>query len=512
MESWTQKIIQWLLFPYSMPLDSPHVDNPHESYLNNESEFEVSQQDVLRLISVVGYSDSLSAWLTRLKRHDNPANKCLKTVKYASHLQVWLHGFAYFLIGFGLIGSLSLLIAIGLGVIIWSRNLRYQVWKHCDSVNVVSAECKQFFEHGGAAEIRLMLYNKANLDLYDVLVYIEAPFSSEGAIWHSIPHLKATSGEEVKLSFVMDKGVGVYPLKQLTMSVSDRLGLHTYSVHKALDVQIQIAPLSTAIAEFPLPVGHSLSYSGLHETRHEGASCNFLQLRAWRDGDNYRHIHWSKSLKTDSLLVSTFESTAQLKCYLFIDYRSIGHSDFEEVSSYNDLFNNLYSFSQYLSDEEIDFRVITEHWDTQMGKGTDHLSGLFWHIMSTECTGERSACDLLIDYAHDIEPGSLVVLFVTTAGFDCASILIQINVLIEAGVDLRLVMIDSTAYSTQLMTLAQVTDGAAWLSVKSAQEMIEDRSEVPDLQEIYQLISQKSYRLTPKKNLNEVICDSAARI
>lgn len=58
---------------------------------------------------------------------------------------------------------------------------------------------------------------------------------------------------------------------------------------------------------------------GLHRSPHRGFSAEFAELRAYRPGDDLRHIDWRMYGRSDRYYVKQFEEETNLRSYLLVD-------------------------------------------------------------------------------------------------------------------------------------------------------------------------------------------------
>jgi uncharacterized protein (DUF58 family) len=58
---------------------------------------------------------------------------------------------------------------------------------------------------------------------------------------------------------------------------------------------------------------------GLHRSPHRGFSAEFAELRAYRPGDDLRHIDWRMYARSDRFYVKQFEEETNLRAYLLVD-------------------------------------------------------------------------------------------------------------------------------------------------------------------------------------------------
>lgn len=58
---------------------------------------------------------------------------------------------------------------------------------------------------------------------------------------------------------------------------------------------------------------------GLHRSPHRGFSAEFAELRAYRPGDDLRHLDWRMFGRSDRYYVKQFEEETNLRAYLLVD-------------------------------------------------------------------------------------------------------------------------------------------------------------------------------------------------
>src|SRR5262249_54557390 len=59
--------------------------------------------------------------------------------------------------------------------------------------------------------------------------------------------------------------------------------------------------------------------SGLHRSRHHGASVEFAEHKEYAPGDEIKHIDWKAYGKFDRYYIKRFEEETELKAYLVLD-------------------------------------------------------------------------------------------------------------------------------------------------------------------------------------------------
>lgn len=111
---------------------------------------------------------------------------------------------------------------------------------------------------------------------------------------------------------------GHYQIGRMTARVQDPLGL--FEIEKVFDKTIDVLiypkiwPL-TKLGILPSELyGRRAMYSPVYEDY-----TNIKELRDYRSGDNFKHVHWKLSAKTEQLRVKQYELNAKLRIHLVID-------------------------------------------------------------------------------------------------------------------------------------------------------------------------------------------------
>lgn len=504
--AWLDKCLYFLFANEKTPAGKNFVINPHDAYRRKLDQEQLSVDEVVRVADQAGYHPQLEVMLRQLSAcRRSRFDRLIFKLQYAIVSQKSVDRLALVFCLLGIFPRFNVFLSVGVGIFLGSRWLRYRLWQVTDEVGVLSVSVEETLALHQSSELKIKLQNRSKRVFYDVLVVLECPFVADGMLWGCLPMLQPRRSDTLVLPFAIDKGMGAYPMTELTISVSDALSLTTFSIKELMALNIKIAPDLQAPIDFSFSDGKIVSPIGESETQKEGLSCNFFQLRPWRYGDSVKRIHWSRSLRLDQLLVMSFESTAHLEANVLIDYRKTGHCDFDQQSSQIDLLNGLFGICQLCSLRGLSTRVITEHWITPMGKGVDHLQLIAHQMKQVKAEGEQSLNQLLQKHAHEFLAGSVLFLFLNTFVLDVEPILSQLYALMKNKIEIYIIAIDSTAYCTALMNAAGIQDGIAWQRIALFDEVMQRRSYHPEVLQMHELLAVRTFLLQPNKSIHDVM-------
>ncbi|MHC2066415.1 DUF58 domain-containing protein [Bremerella sp. T1] len=117
---------------------------------------------------------------------------------------------------------------------------------------------------------------------------------------------------------------GVYPQAPPLIVTEFPFGL--WKAHRLVSVEKELTvwPKSYRLSNFPLPQGnhHSVTSPSDHRIGHEGERTS---VRAFRQGDSLRSIHWSLTARHCRFIVSERQGSAQTRARIFVDLAQNSH-------------------------------------------------------------------------------------------------------------------------------------------------------------------------------------------
>jgi len=405
----------------------------------------------------------------------------------------------------GYFSSFNAFFAAGLGWIVWSRLMYLSVWHCMDGIEVKKVKIQERAQEKTQISMTITLRNSNVRPVYDLLVYLPCAATSEGAVWACVPKVEPNSTARVNLTFHSDTGMGRFEFDKILLSVSDVFGLHTLTLSHDIEATLTISPDVIPLLDFPLPEGFISSPLGYWETGQAGQSCNFLQLRPWRPGDSIRHVHWARSLRADELLVQSFESTAHVQATFVLDHHPAGHCHFGKLSSLETLRDSLFSLACYCNSHHLETRVLTDQWDTGMGRGAQQVGLIAHMLVHTNLDGSKHINQLLIDASEEIAPRSLLVLFFTTGGFHIEAALETIYELLQRQVHIVLIGVDSMAFGLAVAKDAKLYDNDALMAIREFERLFKERDHDDEVQRVKSHLSANTYLLRPGTTLADIV-------
>lgn len=150
-------------------------------------------------------------------------------------------------------------------------------------------------------------------------VYARQPFSLRYRIWHEgrlwdrrllliagvgegkpvlVPHLAKRAREDGALELTVNQR-GRLRIPYLHLSSIYPLGLFRKGMRYRVDLEMLVYPRLLAADEYRIQGGGP---TGEHPSRKAGSGHELLTLRAFRQGDDRRNIHWKQSARTGGLI------------------------------------------------------------------------------------------------------------------------------------------------------------------------------------------------------------------
>lgn len=414
---------------------------------------------------------------------------------------------AYLCIVLGAYADFNIFFAVGLGWVIWSRICYLSAYQCIDQLNVTNIKLIGAPLHKGErGTLQVTIKNENSGAVFDVLVFFPTAMSSDAALWANASCIEGRTVSRVNVPCHANAGMGRFVLKQLFISVSDRFGLHTVTVEHVISHEVVVVPEPLALSQFPLPAGFIPNPLGYWETGQSGQSCNFLQLRPWRPGDSIRFVHWARSLRADELLVQTFETAASVQATFLLDHHPAGHCVYGDISSLETLRESLFALAGYCTTHHIDTRIMTDQWDTGMGRGAEHLQLIREIMINTRLDSQLRMGEMLARTAQELPPRSLLVLFFSTGGFKIKEALEVIYGLIQRQIDIVLIGADSMLFSESVSDRALLQGVESEWAVGEFHKILHEREKDPEVRRLKSMLAQHTYLLGPGMTIADVLC------
>ncbi|HSL25902.1 MAG TPA: DUF58 domain-containing protein [Acidimicrobiia bacterium] len=137
-------------------------------------------------------------------------------------------------------------------------------------------------------------------------------------------------GEEAVASYwIVCRPRGVYRVGPTTVRVGDPLGLASAEYSWGETDQLIVYPAIEALSGYPVVRGRDPAQSASRPEHSQRGGEDFFTLRAYREGDDLRRVHWPSSAKLDDLMIRQMENPWQSRALIFFDVRSGSYPDAE---------------------------------------------------------------------------------------------------------------------------------------------------------------------------------------
>jgi hypothetical protein len=217
-------------------------------------------------------------------------------------------------------------------------------------------------------------------------------------------------------------------------------------------------------------------------------------------------VHWARSLRADELLVQTFETAASVQATFLLDHHPAGHCVYGDISSLETLRESLFALAGYCTTHHIDTRIMTDQWDTGMGRGAEHLQLIREIMINTRLDSQLRMGEMLARKAQELPPRSLLVLFFSTGGFKIKEALEVIYGLIQRQIDIVLIGADSMLFSESVSDRALLQGVESEWAVGEFHKILHEREKDPEVRRLKSMLAQHTYLLGPGMTIADVLC------
>lgn len=111
---------------------------------------------------------------------------------------------------------------------------------------------------------------------------------------------------------------GFYKLGELSVKICDAFNIFTKEVFFNTKIDLLVYPRVHEVTYFKLPATEMFGNYTVKNSINEDYT-SISTIREYRDGDNYKMIHWKSSAKLDNIYVRKNELSGSIKSYIFLD-------------------------------------------------------------------------------------------------------------------------------------------------------------------------------------------------
>jgi uncharacterized protein (DUF58 family) len=226
---------------------------------------------------------------------------------------------------------------------------------------------------GTPARVRLILQNMARIPTGVLLVEDTVPFALGSRPRFVLDHVWSRFRREVSYDIRADLR-GRYPVGPLTVRLTDPFGLVELRRAFSETATVIITPKVVRLPTVRL-LGE---WSGSGESRPRSVASageEDATVRAYRDGDDMRRVHWRATAHHGDLMVRREEQPWQSRATLLLDTRTVAHAGHDPDSSLEYAVSAAASIGIHLADRGYAVRLVTDEGGAVSGSWHDSGSG-----------------------------------------------------------------------------------------------------------------------------------------
>jgi uncharacterized protein (DUF58 family) len=226
---------------------------------------------------------------------------------------------------------------------------------------------------GTPARVRLILQNLARIPTGVLLVEDTLPFALGSRPRFVLDHVWSRFRREVSYDIRADLR-GRYPIGPLTVRLTDPFGLVELRRAFSETATVIITPKVIRLPTIRL-LGE---WSGSGESRPRSVASageEDATIRAYRDGDDMRRVHWKSTAHHGELMVRREEQPWQSRATLLLDTRTVAHAGHHPDSSLEYAVSATASIGVHLADRGYAVRLVTDEGGAVSGSWHDSGSG-----------------------------------------------------------------------------------------------------------------------------------------
>ncbi|SES48811.1 Uncharacterized conserved protein, DUF58 family, contains vWF domain [Pedococcus cremeus] len=191
-----------------------------------------------------------------------------------------------------------------------------------------------------------------------------------------------------------------------------------------------------------------------------------VSIRAYRDGDDLRRIHWPSTAKTGDLMVRQEDRPARRRAVVVVDSRAAGHRGSGSSSSLEWAVTAAASVTAHLSEQGYAVHLVTDETadDGRAGAAIDLDHAL--EVLAEAQAGQPEQFAEVLHAAHPVtSSGGLVIAVVTALDEDLAR---QVAALRQPGGTGLAMVVDSASFGGQRRPTNAPTEPACVAVLRSA--------------------------------------------
>lgn len=404
----------------------------------------------------------------------------------------------------GLFSPLGVCLAFGIALLITMHISNRQAWKTTASWDILKIDYPNEVAERADFNISVIIKNNSEkYPLYNLIVGIRFAGSQKEFRCNFVELIPRSGSATVRFSFKSDRGMGIWPISDVTVTARDALGLKFLSLEYPHNGSIQVNPQHIPLSRFEIERAGLSLHTGDYEVKAAGHSTSFLGLRDWRVGDSLTHIDWKRSVRSGNLLVKEFERMCATDATIFIDITEFGHGNFAGISTIETLKDSTLSAMRCLISQQVQVQVISANMHIPLGKSFSHIEYITSYIRDLKPAGNTSFSKIVLDNLHLVPTDSVVIMIFCSANTDMKNLTQSFILLDDRRVETNLAVINTDSFFTKIREGANLTKSQNQV-VDYVMSAVEQQTQNKEVQRILGKIMEKMYMITPGSTLADI--------
>lgn len=178
--------------------------------------------------------------------------------------------------------------------------------------------CAERFSNGDENDVKIKFNNpyffKSKVEIID-----EMPIDFQMREFVLSAKLEPKEEREIVYKLIPKKR-GEYKFDHIRLFFSTPLGLVQRRFTRGTAFDVKVYPSFSKLSLYSLMANHHhLDEYGIKQIRQVGADTEFDQIKDYVQGDEYRHINWKASARTNSLKVNVYQQERSIQVFSVID-------------------------------------------------------------------------------------------------------------------------------------------------------------------------------------------------
>lgn len=211
-------------------------------------------------------------------------------------------------------------------------------------------------------------------------------------------NLKTKRKKKLRKHYPLNEGFGEKYFEELTLILSDTLGMFSFKVIYDFKDEILVYPEIQNVRSHSLTNNDDSYLSGDYEVFKKGISPNFYSIKQYQYGDPVKNINWKISQKLNELVVNEYENAVNLKVHYILNFNEDSHLGRGVNSTWEYTRDTALALLQNEVAKSHYYDVYSNSFNTNLSSGRSHFEMIELKMCFIKpCYDERSLVKNFID-------------------------------------------------------------------------------------------------------------------